>query len=158
MDWTIFAVYFAACVAAASTGALFAPGEWYRSLRKPWFTPPDWAFPVAWTLMYTLSALAVTRVSGVEGNALAQALWALQIALNTLWSPVFFGLHRPKAGLPVVGALWLSVLGCCVTFWALDPVAGLMMVPYVLWVAVASALNIAIVVLNPNGPEATPAE
>lgn len=161
MDWHILAVYVAACVAAGATGSLFPPGEWWKSLKKPWFTPPDWVFPVAWTSIYAMSAVAATRIANETGSGLAQALWALQIALNTLWSPVFFGLHRPRASIVIVSALWLAVFGAVITFWQLDALAGLLMAPYLLWLTVASALNGAVIVLNPGegrGKLQSPAE
>ncbi len=159
MDLTVFLVYFGACVAAASTGSFFPPGEWWKSLRKPWFTPPNLAFPIAWTAIYTMSAIAAARVADETGNALPMALWALQIALNTLWSPIFFGLNRPRASVVIVTALWLSVVATCLTFFPLDPIAGWLMVPYILWLTVASGLNIGVIVLNPNERgRATPAE
>ena len=91
MDWSVFILFFAACAAAAVTGSMFPPGAWYRDLRKPFFTPPNWLFPVAWTVLYIASAYAAARVALVAENGHAMGFWALQIALNTLWSPVFFG-------------------------------------------------------------------
>lgn len=150
MDLLVFTIYLFACMAAAATGALFPPGAWWKSLNKPWFTPPDWLFPVAWTAIYAMSALAAARVANETGSGLAQALWALQIALNTLWSPVFFGLHRPRASVVIVTALWVAVLATAIVFWTLDPIAGALMFPYVVWLTVASALNAAVIVLNPD--------
>lgn len=161
MDWSVLAVYVGACVAAGATGSLFPPGAWWKTLKKPWFTPPDWVFPVAWTSIYAMSAVAATRISAETGNGLAQAFWALQIALNTLWSPVFFGLHRIRSSLVIVSALWLAVFATMVTFWQLDTLAGLLMAPYVVWLTVASALNGAVISLNPNergGGAQSPAE
>ncbi|MEM8554632.1 MAG: TspO/MBR family protein [Pseudomonadota bacterium] len=159
MDLVVFTVYLLACMAAAATGSLFPPGEWWKSLRKPWFTPPDIVFPLAWMAIYTMSAVAAARVADETGNALPMALWALQIALNTLWSPVFFGLHRPRASVVIVTSLWVTVVATCVAFFPLDPVAGWLMVPYIVWLTVASGLNIGVIILNPNeGRAATPAE
>ncbi|MCU0908495.1 MAG: tryptophan-rich sensory protein [Rhodobacteraceae bacterium] len=144
MDWTLFAIFFAACGAAASTGAMFQPGTWYDSLDKPRWTPPDWMFPVAWTLLYIAIAVAATRVAVREGNAHAMAFWAMQIAFNTLWSPVFFGLRKLGAAAVVLAGLWVAVLGTLVTFWTLDTTAGLLIAPYLVWVSYAGALNISI--------------
>jgi tryptophan-rich sensory protein len=74
----------------------------------------------------------------------------MQIAFNTLWTPVFFGLRRLKGALPVIAVLWVAVLGCTITHWQLDFWAGLAFVPYLLWVTVAGALNLAMVRLNPD--------
>ena len=150
MDWILFLVFFAACAAAGSTGAMFSPGEWYRDLAKPSWTPPDWLFPVAWSILYVCIAASAALVAPLEGSALAMAFWALQIALNTLWSPVFFGLKKMKAGMIVLSLLWLAVAATLWTFLALDTLAGLLIAPYLLWVTVAGALNWSVLRLNPE--------
>jgi tryptophan-rich sensory protein len=151
MIYVVFAIFLGACFAAGSTGGLFPPGEWYQKLRKPWWTPPNWLFPVAWTILYLCMAAAGARVAMSPGNGLAMALWALQIALNGLWTPVFFGLRRMKLGLQVLGALWLSVAATLVALWQVDAVAGLLFVPYLAWVSVAGALNLSVLRLNREG-------
>ena len=78
------------------------------------------------------------------------SFWSLQIALNTLWTPIFFGLRRMRTAMVVMGALWLAVAATMVSFFALDVWAGLMMVPYLAWVSVASALNFGVWRLNPE--------
>lgn len=150
MDWGLFLIFLGACFAAGSTGAAFPPGSWYERLDKPGWTPPNWLFPIAWTLLYIAIALAAARVAPLPGSAYAMAFWALQIALNTLWTPVFFGLRRLRAGLLVLAALWLAVLGTLVTAWRLDLTAGLLLLPYLVWVSYAGALNAAIVLRNPE--------
>ena len=141
MDWLLFAIFLAACGAAATTGSMFMPGAWYRALSKPSWTPPDWVFPVVWTILYISSAFAASRVAPLEGSAYAMAFWAMQIAFNTLWTPVFFGLHRIRAGFVVMLGLWIAVAGTMVTFWQLDWIAGALFVPYLVWVTIAGALN-----------------
>ena len=141
MDWLLFAIFLAACGAAATTGSMFMPGAWYRALSKPSWTPPDWVFPVVWTILYVSSAYAAARVAPLDGSAYAMAFWAMQIAFNTLWTPVFFGLHRIRAGFVVMLGLWIAVAGTMVTFFQLDWIAGALFVPYLLWVTVAGALN-----------------
>lgn len=150
MDWTLFAIFLAACFAAGSTGALFEPGEWYKRLSKPTWTPPNWAFPVAWSTLYLCIAAAAARVAPLEGSQYAMAFFALQIALNTLWTPVFFGLKRMGAGMAVLVALWIAVAATLGTFWTLDWIAGLLFVPYLLWVTIAGALNYSVWRLNPE--------
>ena len=93
---------------------------------------------------------AAARVAVLPESSLALALWALQIALNTLWTPVFFGLQRIRAGLVVLIALWLSVAACLVAMLQLDIVAGLLFVPYLAWVTTAGALNFQVMRLNPT--------
>lgn len=154
MDYALFFTYLAACGAAAATGAMIQPGEWYRSLSKPTWTPPDWVFPVAWTFLYLAMSYAAARVAALSGTTpgtgQALAFWSVQIALNTLWTPVFFGLKRMKAGLVVIGLLWLAVAATLVAFLRLDLLAGLLMVPYLIWVSIAAALNRAVLVRNPG--------
>ena len=150
MFWILFMIFLAACFSAGATGGMFPPGDWYRSLDKPRWTPPNWLFPVAWTTLYLLMAFAGARVALAPENGLALALWALQIALNTLWTPVFFGLRRMRAGLVVLSALWLAVAAALVALWQVDSWAGLAFVPYLCWVSVAWALNLSVLRRNPN--------
>jgi translocator protein len=150
MDFALFATYLLACGAAATTGAMFSPGAWYDALKKPSWTPPNWLFPVAWTTLYLLMSAAAARASLVEGSGFGLAFWSVQIAFNTLWTPVFFGLRRMRAALVIMVFLWLSVAATTVAFLQLDLWAGLMFLPYLLWVTVAGVLNLSVVRLNPN--------
>jgi tryptophan-rich sensory protein len=150
MDWTLFAIFLASCFAAGSTGALFEPGEWYKRLSKPSWTPPNWVFPVAWSTLYLCIAAAAARVAPLDGSQYAMAFFALQIALNTLWTPVFFGLKRMGAGLVVLVGLWIAVAATMGTFWSLDWIAGLLFLPYLAWVTIAGALNYSVWRLNPE--------
>jgi tryptophan-rich sensory protein len=158
MIWILFAIFLGACFAAGATGGLFPPGAWYRSLNKPSWTPPDWLFPVAWTTLYLCIASAGARAAMAEGNGLAMALWSLQIALNGLWTPVFFGLRRIRLGMVVLCALWVAVAACMVALWQVDRIAGLLFAPYLLWVTIAGALNAAVWRLNPGEARAQPAQ
>lgn len=150
MDIYLFGVYLLACGAAATTGAMFSPGAWYQALAKPVWTPPNWLFPVAWTTLYVLMSAAAARASAVEGAEFGLALWSVQIAFNTLWTPIFFGLRRLQAAMVVMAGLWLSVAATTVAFFMLDYWAGLMFVPYLVWVSVAGALNFSVMRLNPD--------
>ncbi len=150
MIWICFAIFLTACFAAGSTGQLFPPGKWYEALKKPWFTPPNWLFPVAWTTLYICMAAAGARVAVSPDNGIAMALWSLQIACNGLWTPVFFGLRRMKLGFVVLSGLWLSVALTMVALWQVDWIAGLLFVPYLTWVSVAACLNYSVMRLNPS--------
>jgi len=154
MTYVLFCVFLAACFASGSTGGLFQPGAWYRALNKPVWTPPDWVFPVTWTLLYLCIAWAGARVAMLPGAGLAMAFWALQVALNGLWTPVFFGLKRIKLGMVVVVILWIVVAVTMVLLFLQDTIAGLLFVPYLLWVTIASALNLAVWRLNPEAAAA----
>ncbi|MCU0903105.1 MAG: tryptophan-rich sensory protein [Tabrizicola sp.] len=156
MSVSTFLIFLLACGPAAATGAMFSPGEWYRSLKKPAWTPPDWVFPVAWTTLYLCIALAgerVARQAGVNaGVGMALALFAVQMGLNCLWTPVFFGLRRMQAGMVVLALLWLAVAATLIAFWLIDGIAGLLFLPYLVWVTVAGALNWSVMTLNPGEP------
>ena len=150
MFWLLFGIFLLACFAAGSTGGLFPPGPWYRNLTKPSWTPPDWVFPVTWTTLYLFMSAAGARAALSPDNAIAMAMWSLQIALNGLWTPVFFGLKRIKLGMFVLIALWLSVAATIWALWQVDMIAGLLFVPYLIWVTIAGALNLSVWRLNPD--------
>ncbi len=150
MFWLLFCIFFAACLGAGVTGGLFPPGPWYRKLQRPWFTPPDWVFPVAWMVLYVCIAVAGARAAMLENNGMAMGFWALQIAFNALWTPVFFGLRNIRLGMAVVAFLWLVVFCGMLSLWQVDRIAGLLFVPYLLWVTIAAALNAGVWWLNPE--------
>ncbi len=141
MTASLFPIFLLASVAAAATGVIFRPGAWYAGLRKPSFTPPNWAFPVVWTTIYLLSAIAATRVAPLPGAGMALALWSAQIALNTLWTPVFFGARQMALAMVVMATLLVTVAAMVLSFWSLDWRAGLLLLPYLAWLGVATALN-----------------
>lgn len=153
MVWVYFIIFFGACVAAGSTGALFPPGQWYKDLSKPRWTPPNWLFPVAWSILYVCMAAAGARAAASDGAGLALALWALQIALNGLWTPVFFGLRNIRGGMLVLSLLWASVFVTMLALWVTDWIAGLLFLPYLVWVTIAGALNLSVWRLNPQAAE-----
>ena len=144
MDILTFLVFLGATFAAASTGALFPPGDWYAGLDKPSWTPPNWLFPIAWTVLYIAMAVAAARIAALPENGLALAIWALQIALNAIWTPYFFGLRRMDLAMVVILCLWLAVAGTLATFLRLDAVAGWLIAPYLVWVSYAAALNFSV--------------
>lgn len=150
MDYGLFFTYLGACGAAAATGALFSPGDWYKGLNKPNWTPPNWVFPLAWTIMYFCMALAAMRVAPLPGSAQAMGFWAIQVTLNALWSPVFFGLKRMRAALVVVSLMWVAVAATLISFARLDLGAALLFLPYLTWVTVAAALNLSVLRRNPE--------
>jgi benzodiazapine receptor len=142
------------CVAASLGSAATLPQipTWYAGIAKPWFNPPNWVFGPVWTMLFAVMAFSFWRIlevpAGTSGRTRAILVFAVQLVLNALWSIVFFGLQNPPAALVVVLALELSVIGMIVAFRRLDPPAGWMNVPYALWVAFATLLNVAIVLLN----------
>lgn len=147
---TLFPLYLAICIVPAVAGLLFKPGGWYRELDKPTWTPPDRLFPVIWAVLYVLMSLAAARVAALPDSAFALGLWSLQIAISTLWSAVFFGLHRIRTGAVVIAFLWAAVLAATLAFSTLDGIAALMMVPYLAWGTFALALNLSVLRRNPQ--------
>ena len=137
--------------AVASSGAFFKPGVWYETLAKPPWTPPDWLFPVAWTLLYLMIAVAgwlVWKQVGLAAAGVAFSFYFGQLALNAAWSWLFFGLHRIDLALVDVLALWLAIAGTIVTFHGVRPLAAWLLVPYLIWVTYAAALNFAVWRMN----------
>ena len=148
MFWLDFFIFLFACMAAGLTGSLFPPGKWYSELNKPTWTPPNWVFPVAWPILYLCMSYSGATLASIDGAGSALALWALQIALNTLWTPVFFGLKNIKVGLIVIFLLLISVAMCSYVFWMYSFISGILFLPYLVWVTFAAALNMAVFRLN----------
>lgn len=127
------------------------PDAWYRRLRKPAHTPPSWVFGPVWTTLYAASAFAAWRVwraSPGRRRSRALALWGAQHALNTIWSPLFFGAHRPRAALADIGALLATSAAFAREAGKVDRTAGWLMAPYVGWIGYASTLNLGVVTKN----------
>lgn len=134
----------AACLLAASTGAIFRPGAWYETLAKPPWTPPDWLFPIAWMILYAFIAVAgwlVWHAADWPANRTALILYGLQLVLNAGWSVIFFGARRVDLALWEVVALWASIAATIAAFAPLSPLAAALMAPYLAWVSFAAALN-----------------
>ena len=147
---SLFPLYRVICAVPAAAGILFKPGAWYRDLDKPSWTPPNKLFPFIWAVLYILMSLAAARVSIQPDSNLALGLWSLQITISTLWSAVFFGLHRIRAGAVIITLLWMAVLATTLAFVTHDGIAALMMVPYLAWGTFALALNISVMQRNPS--------
>jgi translocator protein len=126
--------------------------DWYATINKPWFNPPNWVFPVVWPLLFALMAFSFWRVLRHEEEAEKRNRAALafffQIICNIGWSMAFFGANSPKAGLVVAGFLVLTVAWMVVTFRRVDNIAGLVQLPYLAWVTFAMVLNATIVMIN----------
>lgn len=124
------------------------PGEWYASLNKPSFTPPNWVFAPVWTMLYIVIAIAGWRCWVRDRKSTAMKLWFVQMALNFLWSPVFFGAQQPGWALVVVLAALAAVLAFIAAAWSRDRLAAVLFLPYAAWTAFATALTSAIVIMN----------
>ena len=144
-----FSLFFLTCCVAASTGALFPPNDWYKKLKKPFWNPPNWLFPIAWSILYIIIAYVGMRISALPGSKnYLVALWALQISFNTIWTPIFFGLNNIKLAMRFMVGLWVSVLLMVLTYWFEDTLSAILILPYFIWVSFAAALNFRIMQLN----------
>ncbi len=138
------------CFAAAGIGgAVTTPkiGTWYATLVKPSGNPPNWVFGPVWSALYCCMAVAawlVWRQCGLSGAKLRLALFGVQLALNVLWSCIFFGLEMPGLAFVEVLLLWVAIAATMVTFWQRSRIAGILFVPYLAWVSFASGLNFTI--------------
>lgn len=147
------AICIAVCLGAGWAGSLLtrpALQPWYGSLTKPHWTPPSWLFGPVWTILYVVMAVAawlVWRHSSL--SAVPMWLFLLQLLLNVAWSAVFFRFHAPGWAFVEIAVLWCAILLTTIAFGRTVLLAGWLMVPYLLWVSYAGALNFAIWRLNP---------
>jgi benzodiazapine receptor len=155
MDLSILAFVGVNFVTALS-GALFKPGDWYESLNKPAWRPPNAAFPIVWSVLYLMIAVSgwlVWRSASGDVLMIAMTAYGVQLVLNAVWSAIFFGLKRMRLALFELALLWLSILAMIVIFWPIDRLAALLLVPYLTWVSIAAVLNWTMIQLNPAHSE-----
>jgi benzodiazapine receptor len=140
------------CLGAGLLGSLLtrpALEPWYASLAKPSWTPPNWLFGPVWSTLFVIMAIAswlVWRKTGLASGPML--LFLSQLILNVAWSGLFFGLRSPGAAFVEIVFLWLAILATSMQFWRVVPAAGWLLVPYLIWVAYAAALNCSIWRLN----------
>ena len=149
IGWLIVVFTAAAVGAAASVEA----GPFYLQLVRPDWAPPPSLFGPVWTALYALMGVAVWQVwraASLESARFALALFLVQLALNALWSWLFFGWHLGALALAEVVVLWIFIVATVIAFWRLQPFAGALLVPYLLWVSFAAALNYSVWRLNPE--------
>jgi translocator protein len=150
----VLAGFLGASLLAALLGSLATAssvGAWYAALAKPAWTPPNWLFGPAWTVLYVMMAVAAWLVwqrRGSEGAGAALALYGVQLAVNAAWSFLFFGLRSPALGLAGIAVLWVLIVLTIRAFRPIRPLAAGLLVPYLLWVTYAAALNGAVWKLN----------
>jgi len=150
--WLALAGWLLLCFAAASMGALFMPGEWYAALNKPAWNPPGWIFGPVWTALYIMMAVAawlVWRQGGWSKQRKPLLRFLGQLALNALWTPLFFGLHWPGVAFLEIILLWLAIAWTIAAFWCVQRAAAWLLAPYLAWVSFAAVLNGALWRLNP---------
>ncbi len=148
-------VFILVCQLSGIVGTLFTRSQiesWYLGqLVRPSFAPPNWIFGPVWTLLYTLMGIAWYLVYQGKGDIVrTRALWAfgIQLILNALWTPVFFGAHALFFSVIIILAMWMTIVITMYFFYRIHRVAAYLLIPYLLWVSFASVLNIAIWVLN----------
>lgn len=132
---------------------------WFDALVKPSFMPPGWMFGVAWTILYICLGFVLAMIlhaQGARGRRLVLILFLAQLALNYLWSPLFFAMHQPVPALIVILAMIGLSAAAAMLLWPIRKAAALLMLPYLAWLCFASALNFEIVRLNPNASELVP--
>ncbi|MFH0987214.1 MAG: TspO/MBR family protein [Candidatus Micrarchaeota archaeon] len=157
IDFKKMAVSFILCFLAAAVGSIFtgpAIGAWYAGLAKPALSPPNWVFAPAWTALYIMMAVSLYLVWMKKPKKTKifefRAVWwfKAQLALNTLWSVLFFGLRSPEYGLMCIFALLAALAGTIYKFYKIDKTAAYLLVPYFCWCCFATYLNLMVAVLN----------
>lgn len=145
----------AICELAGGIGAIFttpAINSWYAKLARPALAPPNWIFAPVWTTLFVLMGISAFLIwqKGLERREVKTALtiFAIQLALNVLWSVLFFGLHSPGFAFIEIIILWLAILTSIITFVKISKVAAWLLAPYILWVSFAGYLNFMIWALN----------
>ena len=167
MKWVKLLLCIIGCELAGVIGSVFtipAIPEWYAQLNKPFFSPPNWLFGPVWTILFVLMGLSFyffleaktkqghgkkSKDSWKEAiKSLGAKVFYLQLGLNVLWSEIFFGFKLPGLAFVEIIALWLSILLTIAFFRESSKKAAWLLVPYIVWVSIASALNLAIAMLN----------
>lgn len=153
--WDILALagflVLSAIVAAVGGGATAASvSSWYPTLDKPFFNPPDLLFGPVWTILYTMMAVAAWRIwrSADPSRIRALFIYGVQLALNLAWPLIFFGLRQAGAAIVVIVVLLIAVVATIRLFYPIDRIAAWLLLPYLAWIAFATALNAAIWLLN----------
>ena len=148
-----FLVAFVLSYATAGIGGVLTElGPWYYALRQPDWKPPDAAFGIVWTTIFTLCAISGALAWRAADSAALRrrvlGLFGVNAVLNIVWSALYFKLQRPDWALIEVVFLWLSIVALIVGLWRLSRLASALLSPYLVWVSVASLLNLATVQLN----------
>ena len=136
---------------AAYSGSRFPARGWYDALEKPAWNPPNWLFGPVWGILYLLMAVSawlVWREHGFAGAAVPLGVFVVQLGLNAAWSWIFFGRHELGLALIEIIVLWGGIVVTMIGFWRLNPVSGILLVPYLLWVTFAAVLNLTLWRLN----------
>jgi tryptophan-rich sensory protein len=154
-DWLALAGFIALSEGAGIIGSIFTVSSiqgWYTTLTRPELAPPNWVFAPVWTTLFLLMGAAAFLVWKKGWHRkdvkVALSIFLAQLALNTLWSIMFFGLQNPGAAFAEIIILWLAIVATIVTFGLISKPAAWLLVPYILWVSLASYLNYMLWMLN----------
>lgn len=131
--------------------SMSAMDGWYQDLEQPSWNPPDWVFGPVWSVLYIAIAVSgwlVWRAQTWSRTRVPLIIWGIQLALNLLWTALFFGLEQPGLAVIEIAILWLAIVATIVTFWPISRLAAVMLVPYLAWVSYAAALTYSIWSLN----------
>lgn len=142
--------YLALPLIVGGLSALFTMGAMknFQFLSKPPLSPPAILFPIVWTILYLLMGIASYLASREKNSSLAMFFYIIQLFFNFLWSIIFFNFENYLFAFIWLVILWLLILITTVLFWRLNKTAGILMIPYLLWVTFAGYLNLAIYILN----------
>ena len=147
-------ILFYACTLVAAGGALWFVGDLNANKWvAPSIAPPAWLFGPVWTTLYLLIATSGYRTSYLKSSdlkSIALGLWALQMCLNTLWTPVFFGAFDLKGAFAIIVMLWLTITAYILVSFRIDKASSYLFMPYWAWVSFATALNFAYILANPS--------
>ena len=147
LQWPVLALFVMICLGTAGLGAAWtnlSVGDWYVSLNKPSWNPPNWVFGPVWTTLYIMMAIAawlVWQKRGLAGARLPLLLFGAQLALNTAWSAFFFGMRNPGIALADIVLLWFAILATIIAFGRESILAAQLLLPYFAWVSFATLLN-----------------
>lgn len=148
-SWITIAAFVVVVVAVGGLiGVNTAPGLWYQGLAKPPFNPPNWLFGPVWFALYVMVGIAGARTFLRDPASPQMLLWILQMILNWAWSPTWFTLHMLWPAFALIITILALIVGFIVTSWKIDRISAWLFVPYALWVAFASSLNLSIAILN----------
>lgn len=152
--WLRLVGFIILCQMAGIIGSLFTNPQitgWYKDLAKPWFTPPNWVFGPVWITLFALMGISLFWVYEKKSNKMfktAMIIFGTQFVLNILWNFLFFGLENPLYGLVEIIILWLAIAATIITFYRISKKAGIILLPYIIWVSIATALTYYVLILN----------
>jgi len=142
------------CLSVGWVGSLFTDSAsgWYQELNKPFFNPPGWIFAPVWTALYIMMGISAFLIwqKGLSERKvkIALVIFIIQLLLNGIWSPLFFGLKAPLAAFVDIAFLWLAILITIFLFYKLSKAAAFLLIPYIFWVTFAAVLNFSIMTMN----------